>query len=289
LKSYRRQGDVLVPMISELLSAKRPEVGVSRAKSQTPRFIEPLARGLSILRAFTSQDRWLGNKEIARRVQLPNATANRLIKTLTELGYLHFSPMIRKYRLSPSVLGLGYYAVASSSMRVLVRKQMQRFADEFNIFVTLGERDRLDIVILEICHSNNSLVTLRLETSTRVPVANTALGWALISALPDPERDYLLAHIQKKEGERWPVIDRNIRRALAQIKKSDYCVSLGAWRSEISTVSVPLVPADRSSVLVLGCAGPPSFLPSGRIAQEIGPALVDLSRRLSTELAEGRL
>jgi DNA-binding IclR family transcriptional regulator len=274
-------------------SVKRTEVASPRGQTrllpaENRNVIEPLARGLSILHAFTSQDRWLGNKEIARRAQLPNATANRLIKTLTELGYLHFSSAMRKYRLSPSVLGLGYCAVANSDMRVLVREQMQRFADQFNVFVTLGERDRLDIVILEICHSNTSIVTLRLETSTRVPVANTALGWALISALPEAEKDYLLTHIRKREGERWPVADRNIRRALNQIKKSNYCVSLGAWRSEISTVSVPLVPADHSSVLVLGCAGPTSFLPSNRISQEIGPALVSLSRNLSIELAEGR-
>lgn len=251
--------------------------------------IEPLARGLSILSAFTSGDRWLGNKEIAGRAQLPNATANRLIKTLVELGYLHFSPAMRKYRLAPPVLGLGYCAVANSEMRVLVREHMQRFADQFNVFVTLGERERLDIVILDICHSNSSIVTLRLETSTRVPVANTALGWALISALPEPEKDYLLAHVQKKEGERWTKVDRNIRKALAQIKKLNYCVSIGAWRSEISTVSVPLVPADHSSVLVLGCAGPTSFLPSNRISREIGPALVSLSHRLSSELAERRV
>src|ERR1700685_2756530 len=62
--------------------------------------IEPLARGLSILQAFTPQDRWLGNQEIAARVHLPNATVNRLMKTLTKLGYLSISPRRRQYRLA---------------------------------------------------------------------------------------------------------------------------------------------------------------------------------------------
>lgn len=58
-------------------------------------FIEPLARGLSILQAFTSEDNWLGNFEIASRVGLPNATVNRLLKTLAGLGYLAYSPQLR--------------------------------------------------------------------------------------------------------------------------------------------------------------------------------------------------
>ena len=74
--------------------------GVSATNSGKNRnFIEPLARGLSILQAFTPQDRWLGNQEIAARVHLPNATVNRLMKTLTKLGefqFLHIS-VLREY------------------------------------------------------------------------------------------------------------------------------------------------------------------------------------------------
>jgi DNA-binding IclR family transcriptional regulator len=50
--------------------------------------IQPLARGLSILHAFRSREQYLRNKEIAAAVQLPLATTNRLIKTLTHPEYL---------------------------------------------------------------------------------------------------------------------------------------------------------------------------------------------------------
>jgi DNA-binding IclR family transcriptional regulator len=277
---------------SETASGQRTQrrrVAVRHASPhEGPPIIEPLARGLSILHAFAADDRWLGNKEIAARAELPTATANRLIKTLAELGYLHFSPGMRKYRLAPSVLGLGYFAVANSRIRVLAREYMQRFADHHNVLMTLGERDRLDIVILDICHSNSSLVTLRLETGAHVPVASTALGWALMSALPETEMNFLLTHIKKKEGARWDTIDRSIRRALTQIDKSKYCVSLGAWQSKVSTVSVPLVAADQSSVLVLGCVAPTPSLSAVRIRNEIGPALVKMSHELGFELAGSR-
>jgi DNA-binding IclR family transcriptional regulator len=247
--------------------------------------IQPLVRGLSILHSFSSRDEWLRNKEIASAVQLPLATTNRLIKTLTNLGYLVASPH-RKYRLAPSVLRLGYSAVANKGTRAAVRNEMQRFADRFKMFVTLGERDRLDILISEVCHSTSSMVTLRVEIGTRVPLANTALGWAFISALPESEQEYLLAHIKRTWQVRWPQLERNIRKGLAQIEKVQYCVSRGAWGAEITTVSVPVIPQDRSSILTLGCSVPTALVQPSRIHSEIGPELVRLSHRFGDLISE---
>ena len=257
-----------------------------RVASRDRNFIEPLARGLLILQAFTPNDRWLGNLEVAGRVNLPNATVNRLLKSLTRLGYLSFSPQFRQYQLAAPVLALGYAAIANSNVRQLMRWHMQQLADHLTVFVTLGQRDRLDIVLLEVCHSNSSLVTLRLEQGVRVPIAETAMGWALMAALPDEEREYLLTHIKRKYGDHWADVDSKIHRAFAQIRRTGYCASVGAWRSEITTVAAPLIPADRSTALVLGCANAGPYLPMTRIAQGIGPALVALSKQMSTELLD---
>jgi DNA-binding IclR family transcriptional regulator len=271
-------------------AAARPAIlplgnpGRTHAAGRDRNFIEPLARGLSVLQAFTPKDRWLGNLEVAARVNLPSATVNRLLKSLARLGYLSFSPQYRQYQLAAPVLALGYAAVANSNLRQLMRSHMQGLADRLNVFVTLGQRDRLDIVLLEICHSNSSLVTLRLEQGVRVPIAETAMGWALMAALPDDERDYLLTHIKQKYGERWAVVKHNIERAFAQIRRTGYCASLGAWRLEITTAAVPLIPADRSTALVLGCASAGPYLPMSRIMREIGPALVSLSKQMCKEL-----
>ena len=237
-----------------------------------------------MLQAFTSQDHWLGNLEVAARVNLPNATVNRLLKSLTRLGYLSYSPQLRQYQLAAPVLSLGYAAVASGTVRNLLRWRMQALADNCNAFVMLGQRDRLDIVLLEICHSNSSLVTLRLEQGARIPIAETAMGWALIAALPEEEREYLLTHIRRKYGDRWAFVEHKIERAFAQVKRNGYCVSLGAWRSEVTTAAVPLVPANRSAALVVGCASASLYMPSTRITKEIGPTLVSAARQMSEEL-----
>jgi DNA-binding IclR family transcriptional regulator len=266
---------------------RSPFAGADATDLRQPRdrnFIEPLARGLSILQAFRSEDYWLGNLEIASRVGLPNATVNRLLKTLAGLGYLSYSPQFRQYRLAASVLSLGYAAVANSPSQDLLRRDMQALADGTNTCVMLGQRDRLDIVLLEICRSNKSLVTLRLEKGERVPIAETAMGWALMASLPTEEREYLLTHIQQKHEEKWELLEHRIQRGLSQFGRTGYCVSLGAWRSEITTAAVPLVPANRSAALVIGCASVGAYMSTNKINREIGPALVSFAQRMSTQM-----
>jgi DNA-binding IclR family transcriptional regulator len=243
-----------------------------------------LARGLAVLKAFTSEDHWLGNLEVATRVGLPNATVNRLLKTLAGLGYLAYSPQFRQYRLAAPVLSLGYAAVASSSGQYLLRRNMQALADSTNTCVILGQRDRLDIVLLEICRSNSSLVTLRLEKGGRVPIAETAMGWALIASLPAQEREYLLTHIKRRNQDKWALFEHKIQWGLSQFDRSGCCVSLGAWPSEITTAAVPLVPTNRSAALVIGCASVRRYMSTTRINREIGPALVSLACRMSAEM-----
>jgi DNA-binding IclR family transcriptional regulator len=247
-------------------------------------FIEPLARGLAVLQAFTPADQWLGNLEVSARVGLPSATVNRLLKSLMRLGYLSYSPQQRQYQLAAAVLSLGYSAVASSTGRNQLRWHMQALADSANAFVMLGQRDRLEIVLLEVFHSNSSMVTLRLEQGARIPIAGTAMGWALMAALPDEEREYLLTHIKRTNEEQWPLLEHKIQRGFSQFKSNGYCVSLGAWRSEITTAAIPLVPANRSVALVLGCASASPYMPMSRISREIGPNLASLAKKMGEEM-----
>src|SRR6516225_2333811 len=76
--------------------------------------VTPFARAMELLWAFTPQDRWLGNRELAQRTGLPPSTVSRIAQTLVLLGYLHHAHVERKYRLAPSVLALGYGVIANS-------------------------------------------------------------------------------------------------------------------------------------------------------------------------------
>jgi DNA-binding IclR family transcriptional regulator len=263
------------------MSNVRKAAGVS---SLPPRVIAPLARGLSLLNAFAEGEQSLGNLQLAARTGLPPSTTNRIAKSLVRLGYFEYVPGPRQYRLSPGVLALGYAAVSEAPFRAVVREHVQRFADEHHLFLAIGQRNRLEILVLECFRSNSSALTLRLDPGARVPMATTAAGWALISELPEGERRFLLTHMEKRCGRSWLEISRSMAVAFGELSRKGYCTSFGSWRPEVTSVATPLIVPEQSAALVLVCSGATRLISSKRISEEIGPGLVMLSstiRRLA--------
>jgi DNA-binding IclR family transcriptional regulator len=108
-------------------------------RSETAReerqFVTALARGLDILRCFSRKDRELGNTEIATRTGLPKATVSRLTFTLTQMGYLTYTPGTGRYALSVGVLAFSNAYLGTLDVRNVARPLMQELADDLTATV----------------------------------------------------------------------------------------------------------------------------------------------------------
>ncbi len=251
-------------------------------------FVMALARGLEILRAFKPQDGMLSNQEISSRTGIPKPTVSRLTYTLTKLGYLQYSDRMERYQLGTGVLALGYSSLASMGLRQTARPLMQELADFSGASVSLGSRDRLSVVYLEHCQGGHAL-TLRLQVGSRVPVATTGIGRALLAALPQDERDYLMDHLRRRAGKEWSTVRGGVERAVAQYQELGYCTSTGEWEEEVNAVGVPLALDDGSDIVAFNCGGPSFRLPTDRIHEEIGPRLVELVATVRSRLSTGEV
>jgi DNA-binding IclR family transcriptional regulator len=120
---------------------------------------------------------------------------------------------------------------------------MQEVADYAGAVVALGTRDRLDLIYLELRRSKHGAM-LRLMQGSRLPIANTAMGRALIAGMPDAERTWLLGYIKRQEGKNWPKVKANIERAIKDFEARGFTLSLGDWERDINAVGVPLTAPD---------------------------------------------
>jgi DNA-binding IclR family transcriptional regulator len=110
------------------------------------------------------------------------------------------------------------------------------------------------------------------------------MGRALLAALPPKERDWLMGHIQRKEGERWPRVRAGIERAIKDLATKGFTSSVGEWEPDIAGVGVPLVLADGSGVFAFNCGAPAFQLSQDRLENDIGPRLVNAVRNIETAL-----
>jgi len=244
-----------------------------------------LMRGLGILRAFRPGDSSLGNQDIIARTGLPKATVSRITYTLSALGYLHYDKDLGRYSLGPATVALGYSALSSSAVVHLSRPLMQRLADQTGAAVAIGTRDSLNMVYLANCRSE-SLVTLRLNPGSYLPIWRTSMGLAYMAGLLPQERAALVELLKQAEPENAGTIAMTVEEAIAQYDRLGYVTSFGAWHSYIHAVGVPFRPRDGSPLVAITCGGIAEIVPEDRAHSEIGPALVKLAENLAL-LLEG--
>ncbi|MCC6198476.1 MAG: IclR family transcriptional regulator [Burkholderiales bacterium] len=242
--------------------------------------VMPFARALALLGAFTPQERWLGNRDLNARTGLPASTVSRIAQSLVLLGYLRYEPVGRKYRLAPSVLALGYAAIANSDVQRRARDRMKAFSDKYKVHVSLSARDRLDLIVLEACSNPQAPLALNLHVGSRVGIAGSPIGWALLAALPDIERFYLLENLERRMAGAWPRMRRRLSHGVAQAHDKGFCASIGEWDHELAIVAAPLL-IEGEAPLVLACVGAGAQLTRPRVERELAPRLIAMADALN--------
>jgi DNA-binding IclR family transcriptional regulator len=250
-------------------------------------FVNALGRGLVVLEAFSATRQvWMAGMEVAQTVGLPKPTTSRLLQALTRLGYLHYSTRRRQYRLGTSVLSLGFAAREPFSLGDLVRPYLKELADTYNVHASLAGRDRLDVIELEVSHSLNTLMTLRLEVGSRIPLAGTATGHALIAALPEAELDYLFSHLKVRHEKHWDEIKASIEKGRREVAEQGYTTASASWNTDINGVAVPLIFPGGSPVYALACGAPARHLPVVK-QRAIGQRLLSMTKAIEKQLLDG--
>ena len=186
----------------------RPDTG--------PDFIEALARGLDVIRAFQPLRPVMPLSDVAAATGLARPTARRILLTLAELGYVRQCE--QGYALTPRVLDLGVTYVRSMGLWDVARPHMERLVERTNESSSVAQLDGSDIVYVARV-AVPKLVTLVVQIGTRFPALPTSLGKVLLAALPEaelaatlaqPTRSGLVARWQPDAEERDAVL-RDVR------------------------------------------------------------------------------
>jgi len=246
-------------------------------------FATTLARGLEVLRCFTPLEPMLGNKEISVRTGLPKPTVSRLTYTLTKLGYLRHNMRLGKYQLGSAVLSIGYPLLASMSVRQIARPHMKELADYCNGSVSMGIRDRLNMVYVESCRSGNAITTLP-DIGTAVPIAQAAIGRAYLAACVPAEREGLLNQMKVKQPELLRKYKPQIDRGIEDVRSRGFCTSIGELRREVHAVGVPMRRSIDGEMVSFNCGVPAFMLKKDQLEDDIGPRLVSMVRNIEAGL-----
>ncbi len=148
-----------------------------------------LNRGLSILETLAAADELgLGSSAIAAAVTLDKATVTRLLGTLMETGYATQDPESRRYRLTGKIMRLAHGVARSLDLQRVARPHLKALRDRLGETVHLGVMEDLAVYYVDKLEADNS-IQLVTAVGRTMPLHSTALGKALLAAMPEDERE----------------------------------------------------------------------------------------------------
>lgn len=264
----------------------KPELPPGEDAHGDRQFATTLQRGLQVLACFSAAAPILTNKEIAERTGLPRPTVSRLTYTLTLLGYLQHHPHIGKYgkyELGNAVLSLAHPLLANIAVRQVARLPMKELADHAHGWVSLGIRERLNMVYIETARSTRSR-SVRPDIGQTFPIVVSAMGRAHLAALPAREREELINQLQVKTPDLWATYADRVEQGLQDYIERGFCVGRGDYDPNTHTVAVPLRRPGTNQVMVFNCAVRVDDLAPGALDNDLGPRLAQMVRAIESAL-----
>ncbi|GLW09294.1 IclR family transcriptional regulator [Microtetraspora sp. NBRC 13810] len=209
------------------------------ARTQTgPDFIEALARGLDVIKAFRPGRPVMSLTEVAAAADLARPTARRILLTLQELGYVRAGE--GGFALTPRVLELGVSYVRSLGLWEVARPHLERLVAQTGESSSIAQLDGSDIVYVARV-AVPKIVTLSVTIGTRFPALQTSLGKVLLAGLSPGEVERVLAEPSRSGIEaRWRPDPAEREAALREVRARGWALTDEQLAPGIRSVAAPL-------------------------------------------------
>jgi IclR family pca regulon transcriptional regulator len=180
-------------------------------RDDSPDFIEAIARGLDVIRAFGPGQPVMSLASVAAASELPRPTARRILLTLEQLGYVRAAGGRSGggYELTPRVLDLGMSYVLSRGLWEVARPHMEALVAQTRESTSIAQLDGPDIVYVARV-AVPKIVTLSVTIGTRFPAMQTSLGKVLLAALPPAEAAERAAALREVRARGWALTDEQL-------------------------------------------------------------------------------
>jgi len=289
-------------------------------RDSSPDFIEALARGLDVIRAFQPGQPAMSLAKVAGAAGLARPTARRILLTLEQMGYVRAvepleqmgdvravdrkpvdrkpvdrkpvdrkpvdrKPVDRKYELTPRVLELGMSYVLSRNLWEVARPHMERLVARTHESSSIAQLDGPDIVYVARV-AVPKIVALAVTIGTRFPAMQTSLGKVLLAALPPEEVEHVLAE-PSRSGITPRILPGSEERAatLREVRARGWALTDEELAAGIRSVAAPLRDGDGQVIASLNVNTHAAETPVDVLTGEYLPLLLQTAGAISADWA----
>lgn len=247
-----------------------------------PDFMTSLARGLAVIRAFSDQRRSLTIAQISHKTGIPRAAVRRCLHTLKQLGYADAES--NNFALKPKVLTLGYSYLSSTPLTVSALPFLNQISRTLNESCSLAVLDENQV--LYVARSATSrIMSVALNTGSRLPAYCTSLGRAILAYLPPAELDAYFASVKLKAyTDRTVVSAKRVREVLEGVRRDGYALVEEELEVGLRSIAVPVRGASGEVMAALNVGAQATRVSSTQMREEFLPVLLRGAQELAVLL-----
>jgi IclR family transcriptional regulator, pca regulon regulatory protein len=252
-------------------------------RDSSPDFIEALARGLDVIRAFQPRQPAMSLAAVADAAGLTRPTARRILLTLKQMGYVR--SVDGKWELTPRVLELGMSYVLSRNLWEVARPHIEHLVARTHESSSIAQLDGPDIVYVARV-AVPKIVALAVTIGTRFPAMQTSLGKVLLAALPAEEVERVVAE-PSRSGITPRIVPGSEERVatLREVRARGWALTDEELAAGIRSVAAPLRDGDGQVIASLNVNTHAAETPVEVLTGEYLPLLLQTAGAISADWA----
>jgi IclR family pca regulon transcriptional regulator len=272
-------------------------VEVEPRESDDRDYVNSLARGLMVIRAFNRVRPSMTLSEVAKRTGINRAAARRFLLTLVREGYAETDG--KYFRLRPKILELGFSALSSLTFAEVAQPVMDELADELDEMCLSAVLDG-DWCVYVNRTTTQRVISVNLDVGSRLPAFCMSTGRVLLAALDDDALDRWLGELRPERYTGKTIVSKQkLREAILRARRDGWTAMDEEYEIGFRSLSVPIRDRSDTTIAALNVCCPSArvsmktmktrFLPlTLRAAEEIRDALPDGIVRSSRDLLPQR-
>lgn len=244
-----------------------------------PSFMTSLARGLAVVQAFSDSRKPQTIANISQKTGIPRAAVRRCLHTLRELGYVDAE--LNNFSLRPKVLTLGYSYLSPTPLTVSAQPYLNEISRTLNESSSMAVLE--DGEVLYVARAATSRVmSVALNTGSRLPAYCTSLGRVMLAHLPPDELEQYLAKTKLRAmTENTVVNQKRLREILADVRRDGYAINDEELELGLRSIAVPVRGASGQVLAALNVGAQAARVSVKQLEKEFLPVLVRGAQELA--------
>ncbi|GAB7549786.1 IclR family transcriptional regulator [Cupriavidus sp. CuC1] len=245
-------------------------------------FNQSLEKGLAVLRAFSAQRRTMTIADVADAAGINKSSAQRMVFTLEQLGYLRKHPQTRRYQLTPRVMEIGFNYLAANPLIEVANPFLSELTKVTTETSCLTEPDLLDMVYVARFVSAH-FVPVHMPIGSRIPMYCTGSGRAYLSALPEDEARAMIERSARTAHTVHTCTEvADIMEKLRETRQRGYAVNSEELFLGDMTIAAPVIGGNGRPLGAIHLVAPTGRWTREEAERKLGPPLLQCARAVSS-------